>query len=383
MSSPKHILFLGLGSLGSRVLDMFLASAHGHKATVGSRRVEAANERVNLSCLVGLSLGFEHDVDVVHVDLNNVEQTTHTLQRLKPDVIFSAVSLQSWWVISELPPEDFRALDAAQFGPWLPMHLTLVRNLMLAVRAAGLDSIVINCSFPDAVNPILKSVGLQPTVGIGNVANTIPALRIAAASQLNCAVSAVTVRVTAAHYVSHRLPRHGDTGDAPFHLRVDVGDVDVTRRLDVPKLLKFVATRLRRTTGKTGQSLTAASAISILRAVADDTGAMCHAPGPLGLPGGYPVNVSSSTVSLALPQDLEVQEAIRINQDGLRFDGIDRIHSDGRVEFTASSAEIMKRLLGYSCASMSVADSGTCAAELGERYAAFARKCGVRRYIGA
>ena len=370
-----RVLFIGLGSLGSRVLDMFLAASHRHHVTVAGRRVTRTTERVNLSRLVALSLGYDHDVDVTEIDLTNVEHSATVLARVRPDIVFVAVSIQSWWVIQELPPKDFECLDAAQFGPWLPMHLTLVRNLMLAVKASGLSPKVINCSFPDAVNPILHTVGLAPTTGIGNVSNPVPALCAAIASQLSHAVSRIQVRFVAQHYVSHRLSRTGDAGKAPFHLSAYADGVDVTRTVDIPAALRFVATRIRKTGGEVGQILTAASAIGILRAMADDSGAFCHAPGPGGLPGGYPVNVFREHVTLALPPQLSLEDAIGINLEGLRFDGIDRIEPGGHVHFTEDNMAIMKELLGYSHASMCVNDADLLATELSERYLLFANRC--------
>jgi len=38
--------------------------------------------------------------------------------------------------------------------------------------------------------------------------------------------------------------------------------------------------------------------------------------------------------TVTLPPDLNLEEAVRINEEGQRFDGIERIDEDGTVHFT-------------------------------------------------
>jgi hypothetical protein len=256
----------------------------------------------------------------------------------------------------------------------LPMHLTLMHRLMVAVVASGHRPAVVNAAFPDAVNPILSRLGLGPLIGIGNVANIIPALQSASAEMLNAPVEQTQVRLVAQHYFSHFVPRYGKPTEAPYHLSVHVEGQDVTGDIDEPRLLEAVGGRFRRLGGIDGQILTAASAVRVIEALLGEREVHAHAPGPSGLPGGYPVRLGNMSVSLDLPSGLSVEQAVSINERCQAVDGIERIDIDGRAHFADREMEIMRRLIGYDCKSLPVEDSLDRATELAAKYHEYAHR---------
>jgi hypothetical protein len=369
-------MMIGVGDLGGHVLELLARSQ-------GSRRIIAADinedwgyRKTNIAAFGAAQMGFYPDIQFVKIDLYNVEQTAERIAKYKPDIIYSAVSLQSWWVINTLPKEVFEALDVARFGPWLPMHLTLVHKLMQAVSQTGLDIKVINSAFPDAVGPILDKVGLAPTIGIGNVANPVPAIRSSIAYRLQRPIKDVTVYFFAQHYVSHYLPRFGTTGDAPYYLKAVVDGEDVTAQLNIDEVFADIPTRFRRAGGRDGQILTASSAAAITLAMEADTGDMMHAPSPAGLPGGYPVQVNRNGGRVILPKGLTIEEAVRINEEGQRFDGIDRIDDKGTVHYAEKSVAIMKEMVGYDCSVMKLDESEERSREINQKFREYAAKFG-------
>jgi hypothetical protein len=363
---------MGIGDLGGHVLEMLARSP-------GSRRIIAADinedwgyRKTNIAGFGASQMGFYPELEFVKIDLFNIDQTAELIATYKPEIIYSAVSMQSWWVINTLPKEVFEELDIARFGPWLPMHLTLVHKLMQAVNQTGLDIKVINSAFPDAVNPILGKVGLAPTIGIGNVANPVPAIRNSIAYQLQRPVKDVTVFFFAQHYVSHYLPRFGTMGGAPYYLKAMVDGEDVTDTLDINEVFSDIPNRFRRPGGRDGQILTASSAAGITLAIESDSGDIMHAPGPNGLPGGYPVQVNKEGGRVILPKGLTMEEAVRINEEGQRYDGIDRIDPDGTVHYAEKSVAIMKEMVGYECRVMKLEESEERSKELNQKFRAFA-----------
>jgi hypothetical protein len=374
MSSQKTVMIVGLGDLGAHVLDMLSRSPERPRIVVAGRKEEPLVRRKNLARYAALHLGATPDLDHVVLDLDDEARTAEVLSAVNPDIVFSAVSLQSWRVITELPKPVFDELDEAQFGPWLPMHLTPVHALMRAVKLSGVRARVVNSAFPDCVNAVLGKVGLAPTIGIGNVANIIPALRTSAAFVLDQPVSRVRVSLVAQHYFTHRVPRCGDAGGAPFHLTATLDGEDVTKELDVARVLSLLTTQFRRQGGLAGQMLTAASAMSVLSAMLEDAGRLAHAPGPNGLPGGYPVRITARGGEPVLPEGLSLGDAIRMNEGCQRRDGIERIDQDGTVHFTEQEMAIMKRMLGYECRSMRIEESGAWARELRAKYVDFAKR---------
>ncbi|WP_326756660.1 hypothetical protein OIE73_38375 [Streptomyces hirsutus] len=376
--AAKTLLVLGLGNLGSYALAMLIRRPTGPRLVVAGRDGDAVTKRANLSRLTAAQLGFHRTFGTAVIDLTDVTATTtaRTLADLRPDIVFTTASKQAWWVVNSLPEPLREELSQAQFGPWLPMHLAPLLQLMQAVRMSGIDTTVVNAAFPDASHPALAGAGLAPLVGIGNVANPLPALRHAAADLLTEPVDNVSVRLVTAHYASTRLPRLGHSGGAPYALSVMVGDKDVTASLDTAQIAARSAEDHTRHGGPLGGMLTAASAVTVLDSLLGEEQRLVHTPGPLGLPGGYPVLACERGVTLALPEGMSEQAARRINEEGLAHDGIARIESDGTVRFTDHHHQVMREVIGYDCPVLPLSDVLDRADELGRRFAELRRGLG-------
>jgi len=367
-------MMIGLGDLGGHVLEILVRAPGSRRIVTADLNEDWGYRKTNLAVFGASQLGYYPEVEFTKIDLNNIDQTADTIRKFKVDIIFSAATLQSWWVINTLPKDVFERLDKARFGPWLPMQLALVHKLMQAVKQTGLNIPVINAAFPDGVHPVLDKVGLAPTIGIGNVANPVPAIRNSIADRLGTAMRDVKVFFVAHHFVSHYLPRFGNTGGAPYYLKAMVDDRDAMKDLDIKQVFEDLPTRFRRPGGRDGQILTASSAARTILAMADETGDFMHAPGPSGLPGGYPVRVDGGGGKVVLPADLSLEAAIRINEEGQRYDGIDRIDGDGTTYFTEQAVAIMKEVVGYGCKVMRLEETEERAKELDAKFKELAGK---------
>jgi hypothetical protein len=370
MNEPRRVAVIGAGDLGRRVFQELARSTHPRHLRLFGRDEEAIVRAANLARFCALQRGVSPIVSHAVTDLTDLDRTAEGIARFDPDVIFLTASFQAWWVISTLPVEFSARLAAAHFGPWLPMHLAPVALAMRALRQAGCTAVVVNAAYPDAVHPVLAGVGLSPDVGIGNVANNVPGLRVAAAAQLGVEPTEVTVRLVAHHYVAHRLSRSGDSGPAEMDLTVYHDGTNVTGGLDVAALARRLPTTYRRTGGVAGQAMTAASALSVLEPLISQCSALTHAPGPGGRIGGYPIAIEESgRIDLALPEGLSEEAAVKINITGQTQDGIAEILSDGTVRFEPAAMEIMRRELGYECATMPLSEVGDRADEIARRFA--------------
>jgi hypothetical protein len=368
------IMMIGIGDLSSRVLNMLLTSECANRVVLAGRSLDVIRQRANLVRFTANNLGFRPEIRTVEIDLRDVARTAETIARVQPDIIFMGASLQSWRVITALPPAVFAELDSAQFGPWLPMHLTLNYFLMQAVRQTGLNIKVVNAAFPDAVGPVLAKAELAPTVGIGNVANIVPALTYAYADHSVLDPSEVEIQLVAHHNFSHYVPRFGSARRGTYHISAKVRGSQISHEFPAAEIFHQLTGPYKRQGGVEGQLLTASSAMRVLAAMAADTGGRAHAPAPGGLPGGYPVRVGREGATLDLPPSVSVVEAIAINEAGQRADGIDRIEDDATVVFTEREMAVMKRLLGYECRAMKLADVEDWSNELGSKYREFSMR---------
>ncbi|MGW0824822.1 hypothetical protein [Streptomyces sp. NPDC002845] len=76
----------------------------------------------------------------------------------------------------------------------------------------------------------------------------------------------------------------------------------------------------------------------------DQREARVNLPGPSGLPGGYPVWISSGRIHLDLPSATSRERAVELNQRWAVLDGV-QVRPDGEIRFTAEGdTEIDKEL---------------------------------------
>jgi hypothetical protein len=101
-----------------------------------------------------------------------------------------------------------------------------------------------------------------------------------------------------------------------------------------------------------------------------DTGLLTHAPGPQGLPGGYPVRLNASGAEVVLPAGVTMEQALTYAEAGQRRDGIERIEQDGTVVFTDEATQIMRDVLDYELTSLKFDECDEQAAELIARFQA-------------
>ncbi|WP_206956025.1 hypothetical protein [Trinickia acidisoli] len=370
----KTLMIIGIGDLAGLALNLLAQEEEFGRIVLAGRNMEEMSRRRNLATLFSAQLGRFHNIDCVQLDLRNEDQATAAIAEVKPDIIFNTATLQSWRIITQLPAPIFRQLDEAQYGPWLPMHLALVHKLMRAVRQSGVQPIVVNAAFPDAVGPVLKTTGLAPHIGIGNVANVIPALRGAIAMMLKERARDVSVRLFTQHYLSHRVPAYGNSGGAPYYAEVSCNGRDVSSDIDLEQAFGLVQTRFQRTGGAFRQLITAASAMSVLMPLLRGRHAEVHAPAPDGLPGGYCVRVGSREIDVVVPQRAMLSQLIEINQQCQRYDGIESIEPNGTTVFAPAQMQIMHDMLGYQCERMPLAEVDEWATELGAKYREFAAR---------
>lgn len=368
------VMIIGLGELGGDVLE-FLARVPNIPKIVTADINEDWGIRKTNSAIAGAS-HFESypNIEFIHLDAFNIDTTAKILQEVQPRVIFNAMTLQSWWVITQLPQEAYRAIDEAHFGPWYPMHLVPTYKLMQAVKKSGIKPHVVSAAFPDLIHPALAKIGLAPTVGIGNIDNLLCTLRLVAAKMFNVPLRSITIYIVAPHFVSYYIGRFGNSGGAPYYLKVMIDDKDITSKINRDEFLSNVITVGRRPGSAQLNPLIASSACKIIRGILFDTKEVGHAPGPNGLPGGYPVKLSANGVEVFLPENLTLKEAIRINNEAQVFEGVESIDNDGTVVITDKAAAIFKKLIDFDCKSYTLENCEAKARELDEKFKKWAAK---------
>jgi hypothetical protein len=364
----KKLLIVGGGKLGRQILQI-LAPRNVFIFYVASRELDHAVRTCNLIRQGCLQMGVSCVLHPVALELgaSQIDENAAVIARIRPDIILNCASLHSWRWLRDLPAPLYAALGKAQLGPWLPMHLAPAYDLMRAVVSSRVKALTVNAAYPDVVNVVLDKVGLAPDVGVGNIANLIPAMRLSIARLALCDSQQVQVKLAAQHSLSHQLARVGKPLQSHYRLAYRIDGKDCTGAFDDALIFNGVCTHFR---SLDDQFLTATSAVSVVENLFSLNEAETHAPGPHGLPGGYPVRIGMGQVLLSLPYGVSRSDAISVNQQGQRQDGIREVHADGRVSFESEQMAIMESLLGYSIQCLHLTDVHACAAELGRKYQA-------------
>jgi len=382
MSREKEkIMLIGIGELGGIVLEYMCRIPGICDIVTADSNADWGFRKTN-SAIEGASyMGLYPNIKFHSIDLLNIEKTAELLKKINPTIICNGTTLQSWWVVNELPPEVNAKIykDRCAIGPWTAMHLALTAKLMKAVKISGIDTYVVNTSYPDATNPSLARIGLAPTVGVGNMDLAVPYIQKAASELLNVPIKNVGVELIAHHYHAYYWCRYGTGSEVPFYLRVYVGKEDVTDQLgDMKEFIAELPKRGMRPAGRHGQFVVAGSCLKNIMAIFNDTGEITHAAGPQGLEGGYPVRLSRKGAEVVLPKGLTLRQAREFNLEAQQHDGVQEIKANGDVVMTDESYDTFKEMLNIDCRVITIEDSYEQAMELRRKFHEFARKQGVK-----
>ncbi len=376
----KKVLVVGLGGIGGYVLHL-LARHSGIKIVACDVREDFAKQK---AANVFYDVFFQGrgdylpDIEARRMDLNDIKGTTQILKETQPDLVINATTMQSWWVVHHIPPEIRLKISdtypGAGIGPWMPMHLTLTYKLMQAVKEAKINTHVVNSSYPDNVNQVLSKVGLAPTIGMGNFSLLEPVVMRIVGDKLKVPPINVSVSMVGHHALAMPLWEKGSPVGTPYYLRIRVFDQDVTAKFDIEKDIWAEVPKLAgpEALGGYQQEYIASAAYRSAVNILFDTGRIIHAPGPEGLPGGYPVRLSARGAEVVIPDGLTKKEAIKINEEGQKHDGIEAVKEDGTVVFTDHSAKIFREILNLDLKEMKVAE---CERRAEELKSAFKKLC--------
>lgn len=367
-------MLIGLGDLGHVVLEMVAREGLFNRIVVCDRDEKMGLARSNLARLSAMAQGAQPQIIFSPLDLNFEDSIIQTVQREKPDIIFFAASLQTWWLYHLLPINQAALIRSAGFGIWLPVHLTLALKLMQALYNMEYEGLVLTAPFPDVVNGILARHCTAPTCGVGNLDELVPKVRHLAAEKWQVSMEKIQVMLVGHHALQAHILSESKGERPPYFLKIDCEGLDITKKIQGDELL-FSSYPLP--PGTAIHFLTAGSSLRLMKALFSEDDILIHAPGPKGLPGGYPIMVSRRSIQLAPIQGLSTEEAIAINEQSHRFDGIERIEDDGTVVFRAESVEVFRKALKYDCPRLHPVESEDRAKELMERFREFAKKHGV------
>ena len=367
----SKVMIFGLGEVGTHILHFLVRDSKCPELVISDFNEEVSVKRID-NALIGAAITKNYPkVSFEQVDLTDVDRTAELIRKHKPDVVINCAVLQTWHVIRKLPEKEYARISSATLGAWLPCQLSLIYHLMKGIKQSGENPKVINTALSDLTNPVLEKVGLAPDIGIGNVELIEPAVRLNVSRKLEVPIDSVTIYLIA-HHLWWVYPREAGYEKGPYHIKVMVNDKDVTNQFDTDKLMYESIKLYPPMTDFTTTS--AISTIKNMYALMSATPIFTHSPTPKGLPGGYPIHLSQEGAEVVLPEGITLEEAIKINEDSAKLDGIERIEEDGTVIFADYAHEILKDMIGFDRKSFKPEESHEVALEMMDLYKEYFNK---------
>ncbi len=359
MDTFTDVMIVGIGNVGGWTLELLLREPTVHKVVIADINETYGRRKLNTALSGAYQMGYYPQGQFTRMDLlDDPAKNAEIIKRVNPRVIVNTTTMWSAWnPTGSLPEHVMKPVNGAgALGPYLPFHLKLIYHLMLAVRQSGIEPYTINASFGDATGPCLKTQGLAFTVGMGNVDNMAVMVRMQVAELERVSVRDVLVQIVAHHFNNVWFQDEAPGPRPPYFIKICVDGVDITNKYDTYEMLRNAAAGRMRLSGNVADSQTGSAMSKHVLALLNDTHLLTNAPSPGGLPGGYPVRLGSGGAQLALPDGITEAEAIRLNLEGQRRDGIKDIKDDGTVVYEQAVVDAWRQVMNYNCPSFNVKD---------------------------
>jgi len=366
LKGNKVVMLFGIGSIGGWVLE-FLARSEGIDTIVAAdAREDYGRSKVDGAAVGAAHMGYSKRIEFRGCDVFDIDRTAELLKGVDPEVIYNGMALPMTLAAALTLPSEIGKAMTRWATSMFPIHLVPCAKLMQAVKRAGIAAHVVNNAAPDLTNPVLWRRGLGPLVGAGNIDNRLGEIRRLVCLEENVLPNRVGIQMIC----DHALMAQGAI--VPHFLKISIDGKDVTkdivRKFGEAKLLARHLTYNAAERDAIGLPHMASSAVRNIKAIVNDTNELAHSPGPNGLPGGYPIRIGAKGVEVVLPEGISMEQAIKINTDGMKFEGVEEIKADGTVVFVDEARAFLKDVFGLDVSEVPFEDAEQLAKDLLESH---------------
>lgn len=332
LTHQADILLLGTGRL-SQELVMALASLpicaneQSLRVVIAGRDLTKANWLKTLAC-ARLRLSRANTIfSTMKLDWKDNKQISEQLDFLNPRIVVHMASYQSAWELSDDNAWS-ELVKRAGYGVTAALQGALLYELNTAIEHSRVHPIVINGCYPDVINAATVGMSCEPLCGFGNVALLAENFRQHLSSD-----NSDSVKVIAHHWDVTQFIRPIDdrSPDLPY-LWLNGKRINTNNTTIMPSLSGCSSIN------SLNASLTAPLVVSIARR----RKYFCHAAGPCGMLGGYPIKYDEGTMTLDIPSDVEPKELIQYNEKRSSLDGA--VAFDNQICFSESAIELLTAL---------------------------------------
>lgn len=323
------ILIFGTGAFAARIAcDIAAAARDPVRVTLAGRNRERLDWLVTAGNARAETFGGGARFEGMAVDLLEPDAAAPVIARVKPALVVQAASVQTSAVIATKGDAWSRLVAEGGLSATAVFQALLTARVARAIAATGSQAQLINCCFPDGVNAMIAGLGLPVACGVGN----IQILSSAFGGALGPGGMA-RVKVLA-HYQcigAWRKRREERAGSPVPRVWIDGAE-------ERDPLARFADVRL---TPEPAIEISGSAGVPLMLAMAAGRGTIrAHAPGPLGLPGGYPIVWRDGVMALDLPHGITRDAAVAFNLSFEQASGM--VVQDGTARYTGRLRELIR-----------------------------------------
>lgn len=326
------ILIFGTGAFAARIACDIAATARAPvSVTLAGRNRERLDWLVTAGNARAETFGGGARFEGVQVDLLVPDAAGPVIEKGQPALVVQAASVQTSAVIATKGDAWSRLVAEGGLSATAVFQALLSVRVARAIASTGSRAQLINCCFPDGVNAIIAALGLPVACGVGN----IQILSSAFGGALGRGGMG-RVKVLA-HYqcIGAWRKRREDRAGSP------VPRVWIDGAEERDPLTRFAEVRL---TPEPAIEISGSAGVPLMLAIAEGKGTIhAHAPGPLGLPGGYPIVWRDGMLDLDLPPGVTREEAVTFNHGFEQASGM-VVGTDGMARYTGRLRELLQRV---------------------------------------
>ncbi|MBC8542403.1 hypothetical protein [Bianquea renquensis] len=345
-----RIMIMGLGSVGSYLLDYLMSTADADiELYVAGRNSEKMLSDINIVRVASAIRG-QNRTNVIlvdHVDLNEVSSIEDCIKTYRPDIIVNSSRAYSGLKYGSISWKNIRA-----YGIWAPLAIKYIKNIMEAYEAADSNAIVINTSYSDAVIPWLKSAGkAYPDFGSGNINHLIPRIQFAVAEKYGIQDAwNLDVTFATSHFHDVVISKEGQTEQVDQLIDIRYGGEKLEPDMDAIFSMCKIAMPVDAKRNMMNASSNFEIIEGILSAIRERKAVKLHCPGVFGEIGGYPVVIDGTVDTMRAYIDEErfdIDSMRKKNRESIYLDGIENV-VDGVLYYTDELVDKVRKAFGVS-----------------------------------
>lgn len=333
--SKIRIMIIGLGSVGSYLLDYLVSTANPQlEIVVAGRNYDKMLSDVNIvKTAAAIRRQLRCDIRIEGgCNLEEIDSIAHAIRKWEPDFIINSSRVYAGLKYGTISWSHLRA-----YGIWTPLSVRFARNIMLAYEQAGSAAITINTSYSDAVIPWLKSAGITHfDFGSGNLNHLIPRMKFHIAQKFGIAnINDIDITLAVSHFHDVVISKEGHAEGQDILL--DIKYQGQPLAFDKAELLS--ACKIAMPTDQKRNMMNASSNFdiihSILTALETHSRIKIHTPGVDGEIGGYPFIIDGTGKAEGyIDESVFTLEAMRAaNRKSIYLDGILDVQQ-GELQYT-------------------------------------------------